>query len=352
MGNFRELIMKRFSRDRDNSSGSVFRGCSTTGRESFIRRKLSIFRRKRTSSSVVLPPSSSIVVAGPSAASPPRSVPHQMAPEATVTTSTRPSSFSFLSRRFFSGGSRGSSSRGQTTIAAPVSTTNNHPPAGPSTTYRDGDVGGQTNDNGQQSSTNTTMGTQSPKGICTSAATEGVGGGHPHPTTTITGTISKSSAPANCTRGFKSSITVRVINIKGGIIDVTLPITKTGKELKLEAIGRFAVDENELQSKYAMTANNLQNSLSKYKLVTIQRRDVIDEDLTLERLGLGDKGEWGWTIEWVLKGGKDGGVTVLLLIIIIPKERTRVLFDWRNKQTNKRNTKQSRDKKNKGEVII
>lgn len=297
MGNFRELIMKRFSRDRDHSSGLVFRGCSI-GRESFIRRKLSFFRRKR--SSVV--PSSSIVVAGPSAASP-RSVPHQIAPESIVTTSThntqsaspshRPSSFSFLSRRFFSG-SRGS--RGQTTIVPVDSTTNNHPPAGSSTTYQDD---GQTNDNGQQSSTTT----QSPKGICTPAAaasTEGGGGVGEHPTTTITGTISKCSAPANCTRGFKSSITVRVINIKGGSIDVTLPITRTGKELKLEAIGRFAVDANELQPKYAMAANNLQNSLSKYKLVTIHRRDVIDEDLTLERLGLRDKGEWEWIFYFIL----------------------------------------------------
>lgn len=70
--------------------------------------------------------------------------------------------------------------------------------------------------------------------------------------------------------------------------------------MKLEAIGRFAVDANELQPKYAMAANNLQNSLSKYKLVTIHRRDVIDEDLTLERLGLRDKGEWEWIFYFIL----------------------------------------------------
>ena len=86
---------------------------------------------------------------------------------------------------------------------------------------------------------------------------------------------------------------MRVIHIRGGSVEVTLPITKTARDLKLEAIGRFAVDdEAQILLPHASTSpGNLQNTLAKYRLVTMNRRDVLDEELTLDRLGLRDKGE-------------------------------------------------------------
>lgn len=95
---------------------------------------------------------------------------------------------------------------------------------------------------------------------------------------------------------------MRVISIRGGYIDVTFPIAKTGRELKLEAVGRFAVDATS-DLPPTSTATNLQSSLAKYKLVTMNRRDVIDEELSLDRLGLRDRGEWGLCgigIGWVV----------------------------------------------------
>lgn len=75
-------------------------------------------------------------------------------------------------------------------------------------------------------------------------------------------------------------------------MDVTFPITKTGKELKLEAIGRFAVDTVNALPLPNYTAN-LQSTLARYRLVTMNTRGVIDEELTLDRLGLRDRGELG-----------------------------------------------------------
>lgn len=87
---------------------------------------------------------------------------------------------------------------------------------------------------------------------------------------------------------------MRVISIKGGAQNVTLPISKTGKDLKLEAVGRFIVDSSLAMPHSSSTAASLQSTLAKYKLVTMNRRDVIDEELTLERNGLRDQGEWGY----------------------------------------------------------
>lgn len=293
MGNFSELISRRFSRDHDTRRPSVFSGC-------FIRRKLSIFRRKKPSVA-----SSCVVEAGPSSAPgspvtvhqtpPPPASPasHNNSPRA----SSSSSSFGFLSRRFFSGGG-GASARNR-----PITTTTSPPPVvllshnanrDASNYYRpqSQQFNGRDTNNGQQhqqamssmsllsySAPPTPI--QPPKGISTN-----------------TGTISKLSSSANCTRGFKSSITVRVISIRGGFIDVTFPITKTGKELKLEAMGRFAVDTNALPLSHSTA--NLQSTLAKYRLVTMNRRDVIDEELTLDKLGLRDKGEWGVQVVFVV----------------------------------------------------
>lgn len=260
MNNFGEIIMKRFSRDRGRPS--VFRGCSL-GRESFIRRKLSIFRRKKT----LVPSTSATDTAAATSAV---IVHHQQTvpgPETGASPSHRPSTFSLLSRRFFSGSktNRGPATVTVSTSLSPATTANNRPPAGPSSTYQS-----------SEEEDNVRVQVPSPQAVCSQ--------------TTVTGTISKSSTTVNCTRGFKSSITLRVISIRGGFIDVTLPITRTGRDLKLEAIGRFAVESDE--EEFA-TANNLHNSLAKYKLVTMNRREVIDEALTLERLALRDRGECG-----------------------------------------------------------
>lgn len=312
MGYFTEKLLKRFSRDRaqrekrrpapslpvTDNDGSGEGGCFQVGRESFIRRKLSIFRRTKAS----VAPSSSlgIVVPGPSSSS--RGSPDiaraavldQRAPTFPVSHSNSPRpSFGFLSRRFFSG------SRNRTTLSTPtvpptppplpavLSSHNNHTEASiyprRQRQYQlngGGGGGGQRDSgNGQQSSTVYC----SPSAAVTSVFSP------PKAVSTNTGTISKlsSAASANCTWGFKSSITLRVICIRGGSIDVTFPITKTGRELKMEAIGRFSVDWGNSTS-----PASAQSTLAKYKLVTMDRRNVIDEELTLDRNGLRDRGEW------------------------------------------------------------
>lgn len=106
-----------------------------------------------------------------------------------------------------------------------------------------------------------------------------------HPATGF-GNNSNNNSSGGSNNTNASSITIRIISIKGGFIDVHLPITKTGKELKLEAIGRFAVDTNALP----LYAPNLEHIVNKYKLVTIDKSDVIDEDLSLQKLQLKHKG--------------------------------------------------------------
>lgn len=73
----------------------------------------------------------------------------------------------------------------------------------------------------------------------------------------------------------------------------------------MEAIGRFSVDWGNSMS-HSTSPASAQSALAKYKLVTMNRRNVIDEELTLDRNGLRDRGEWN---------GGFAGVNVCILSV-------------------------------------
>lgn len=307
MGYFSDVLRKRFSRgNRDHASpepspSSAF-GCSSlTGRESFIRRKLSIFRRKKSS----VAPTATVVVPGPSSSGTASlNIVHRTADTSRSPPSTPRPSLGFLGRRLFSGAGR---NRATVTLSTQQQSSTHQPPTSVvllnynnNSAYRGP---AQTNYRPQQQRWQRESSVSLPLSTATAQTTVSVAPRATTPPPSLplsppkgigassnTGTISKLSSSANCTRGFKNSITVRIVSVQGGLIDVTLPMSKTGKELLLEAIGRFAVDAHELLPLSSPT--NFQDTLAKCKLVTMDTREAIDKDQTLERLGLRNGGEW------------------------------------------------------------